>query len=148
MLQKPFALSSAKIRSRRGKALSNVDRSWFRSRSSFDFTVLRSGRTDCRRESAFPLHELYIAAVILALIVAGLYFVIGAWGPVLLWGLGLLFLLPLAGTVAVLFMEAAEKRRKGERAGAVGILLAALLAAALWLAAVGYVGHRAWLAIP
>jgi hypothetical protein len=86
--------------------------------------------------------------VVLALIVAGLYFVLGAWGPVLLWAVGLLFLLPVAGTVIAIGFECAERNLKGERLAAAGLLLAALLAAALWLAAVGYVGYRAYLAIP
>jgi len=101
-----------------------------------------------KRRRAFPLHELFIAAAFLALIVAGVYYLIGAWGAAFLWGVGTLFLLPLVGSVAALFVECAVRFKGRQRLVGSGVLLGAVAAASLWLVAVGYRGYRAYQAIP
>jgi len=100
------------------------------------------------RRAAFPLHELYIAIAILALIAAGLYFLTGAWGVVLLWSLGALLLLPLVGAPLALVMVA--KDRAGEkRWQSAGLhALGALVTGAAWLTSVGYTLYRAYRALP
>ena len=86
--------------------------------------------------------------MLLALIVAGIYFLVGAWGAAILWAVGTLFLLPMLGAVAALFMTGAEQYRARKRLAGTGVLLGALLATGLWAGAVGYCGYRAYLAIP
>lgn len=82
------------------------------------------------------------------MIVVGLYFVLGAWSGVLLWGVATLFSLCLTGMPFLCFFEARDRYRAREFGAAAGYLLAALVAAALWLGAVGYCGYRTYLAIP
>ena len=60
---------------------------------------------------------------------------------VALWGLGVLFLLPLVAATIGLFVEG----RKPDKAAH---LLGALLTGLVWLAAVAYCGYRAVLAVP
>jgi hypothetical protein len=86
--------------------------------------------------------------VLLGLIAAALVFFGGAWGVALLWGLGVLFLLPLASAPIGLFLLGGEKSKAGQRAGAAASMLGALLAGAAWLAAIGYCAYRGYLSIP
>lgn len=96
----------------------------------------------------FPLFELYVAAAILALIAGGLYWLGGAWGIVLLWGMGVLFLLPLASAPIGLFLLGMAKISEHRWAAAAARLAGSLLLGLVWLAAVGYCAYRAYLAIP
>jgi hypothetical protein len=98
--------------------------------------------------AAFPLNELFIAAVLLGLIAAALFFFGGAGGVALLWGLGVLLLLPLVTAPIGLFLLGVEKSRAGQRGGGAAFMLGALLAGAAWLAAIGYCAYRGYLAIP
>lgn len=93
------------------------------------------------REAAFPLSQLFIASALIALVAGAIYWFGGTWGVVLLWGLGVLLLLPLAAAPIGLFLE-------GRKRGAAGYLLGAVVAGVAWLAAVGWCGWRAVLAIP
>ena len=82
------------------------------------------------------------------MIVAWLYFFLGAWGPVLLWSVGVLFAMCLAGTPFLCYFECQDRFRERRFLAGAGYLLGALVAAALWLGAVGYTGYRAYLAVP
>lgn len=96
--------------------------------------------------AAFPLNELFIAAVLIALIALGLYFFAGAWGVFLLWCLSLLFVVP-QGLATVAIVEAgSEERAKGRRGSAGALLACAVLWFVLWLALTAYCGHSAYLA--
>lgn len=86
--------------------------------------------------------------MLLALIVAGLYFFLGAWGAVLLWGVGALFSMCLAGMPFIFFFEGRDRYRQRRFLEAAGCMLGALVAAVVWLGAVGYTGYQAYLAIP
>ena len=55
-------------------------------------------------------HELFICAVLILLIAAGLYFSGGAWGIVLLWGLGLFFVLPQIGAVIAPIIKSLQEQ--------------------------------------
>ena len=73
---------------------------------------------------------------------------LGAWGAVLLWGVGVLFSMCLTGMPFMLLFEGMDRYKAGRYLDAAGCLLGALVAAAIWLGAVGYTGYRAYLAIP
>jgi len=116
--------------------------------SGQDVTPERFAHGQQKRRPIFPLQELYITIVLLALIAAGLYYLGGAWGVVLLWALGVMLLLPILVAPLGLFQIASE--RAGERrwlhAGL--YLCGAMLAGAGWLVAVGYTAYRAYRALP
>lgn len=65
----------------------------------------------------------------------------------LLWGLGVLFLLPLAATPIGLFLIGREKIRERQWPGAAAALLGSLLLGLAWMAAVGYCAYQGYLAI-
>lgn len=67
---------------------------------------------------------------------------------VLLWGLGVFFLLPLAVAPFALFELGWEKIAERRWPVAAAHLLGVLLTGTAWLAAAGYCGYRAFLAIP
>ena len=60
----------------------------------------------------------------------------------------MVFVLPQVGAVFALIMYNREEREKGRRVAALAYFACALLWLLLWLAAVGYCGYRAYLAIP
>ena len=78
----------------------------------------------------------------------GLYFMIGAWGTALLWGIATLFSNCLAGMPFMALFEARDRFRDGKRLEGVGLLLLSVLAFALWIGLVGYCGYQTYLAIP
>lgn len=66
----------------------------------------------------------------------------------MLWGLGVLALLPMAGASIGLFLTGREKIGERRWPGAAASLLGSLLLGLAWLAAVGYCAYRGYLAIP
>ena len=66
---------------------------------------------------------------------------------VLLWGLGVLALLPMAAAPVGMFLISREKISE-RRPSAAAYLLGSLLIGLAWLAAVGYCAYRGYLAIP
>lgn len=100
------------------------------------------------KRPVFPLHELFISAFLLILIALALYFWGGAWGMVILWGLALLFVLPMIGAAIALLINGREELAKGRQAVAYGSFLGGLLLAITWAAGLAYVGYRGYLAIP
>lgn len=79
---------------------------------------------------------------------AGLYFFGGGWGAALLWIFALFFAFFWAGIPAALFIGAREKIASRSWPGAAAFLLGGLATAAAWLLAMGWLGYRAWQAIP
>ena len=116
-------------------------------RYDMDLLVTRL-HTHRKRRQVFPLHELYITFVLLALVAAGLYFLAGAWGVVLLWALGAMLLLPTLVAPLGLLQIAAERARERRWLHAGLYLCGAMLAGATWLAAVGYSAYRTYRALP
>ena len=60
----------------------------------------------------------------------------------------MLFAMCLAGTPFLCYFECKDRFKERQLLAGAGYLLGALVAAALWLGAVGYTGYRAYLAIP
>ncbi len=64
------------------------------------------------------------------------------------WALGILLLLPLLAAPIGLFLSGRDRLKERQWGGAVGNFLGFLLVGGVWLAAVGYLGLRAYLAMP
>ena len=108
----------------------------------------RTQRRPYAKGSAFPLHELYISAFVIALILVGAYFALGAWSGVLAWSVGAFLCMSLAGLPFASLFEAAGCLRERKFVHAAGYLLAAVVAGAIWIGAVGYCAYRAYRAVP
>jgi len=67
---------------------------------------------------------------------------------VLLWGIGVLSILPLAAAPIGLFLDAREKFGERRWPAAAARLLGALLAGIAWSVAAGYCAYRGYRAIP
>ena len=66
----------------------------------------------------------------------------------LLWGVGLVFVLTFVAGPAALFVTGTDRMRSRKRASAAGYFAGSVVAGLAWLAAAGYCVYRAWRAIP
>ena len=78
----------------------------------------------------------------------GLYFWLGAWGTVLLWGVATLLSNCFAGMPFIFYDESRKQRGQGHELRAAWYLFWVVFFAVLWFGLVGYCGYRAYVAIP